>query len=377
VTVQGVCLPQNGLNNGSPCQLQNGSQVASPNAPLWDPAPNHWDLGVSDGSDTTIRLTPTNSLLNSTQGYSASATNTVNADPNNVLPYLPAIQSDPYRLQPRFRPSSLITINLPPNVLGDYHLQAGSNAVGIGASQTVAPNGDTVKRPNADIDGDFRPAVGPDAGADQLTPVITAQPLAFFSSGGGRSLPAGLPDVKGPGPTYPNGGTGGPAKVSPKAPTVPTASNGRVTAGNAKPQVAVPVSPPTGSLANVVAVGGPNQAGNTAVIQVFGSRPKINGVAQVQPTTDQPAGVPGGAGAGVSSGHVKAAHHGSGGSFSWLLVLLISMAIVGVGWWSGRRRKPEPPPDVPTGPPGPPDPQPAEAIELDRQLVFAGKGDRS
>jgi hypothetical protein len=163
---------------------------------------------------------------------------------------------------------------------------------------------------------------------------------------------------------------------------VPTASKGQVKASNAKPQIAVPVSPPAGSLANVVTVGAPNQAGNTAVIQVFGSRPKINGIAQVQPTTDQPAAVPGvpglpGVPARNGGGPVKAAHHSSASSLGWLLALLISMAIVGVGWWGGRRRKPEPPPDLPMGPPGPPDPQPAEAIQPGRQLVFAGKGDGS
>jgi hypothetical protein len=373
-TVTGICLPQNGLTaNTSPCQVVGGSQVPSANAPPWDPAPNHWDIGVSDGSDTAIRLQPINSLLNSTQGYGSPGNSVVNADPNHVLPYLPAIQSDPYRLQPRFRPSSLITVTLPPNVLGDYHLSAGSGAIGIGGTSANAPSGETVKRPGTDIDGDFRPAAGPDAGADQLTAVGTAQPVAFWSGGGGgKMLSTGLVDVKGPGPTLPKGATGG--KVNPAAPTVPTASAGRPGNAGSQGNPIAPVAPPARSLANVVAVGGPNKAGNTAVIQLFGARPKINGVQQVQPTTHQPAAMPGGVKGG---GHFRVGGHSGGQSLSWLVFLLISMAVLSLGWWNGRRRRREPPPDVPIGPPSPSDPPVTEAVEPERQLVFAGKGDWS
>jgi hypothetical protein len=129
-------------------------------------------------------------------------------------------------------------------------------------------------------------------------------------------------------------------------------------------------------LANVVAVGGPNPAGNTAVIQVFGPRPKINGVSQVQPSTNLlPAGMPGG---NKGGGQFKVARHGQAtASLSWLVALLISMAVLGIGWLNGKRRRPKPPPDVPAGPPSPPDPPSAETAEPDRQLMFAGKGDRS
>jgi hypothetical protein len=374
-TVTGICLPQNGVTaNVSPCQVQGGSQVASANAPLWDPAPNHWDIGVADSSDTGTRLEPINSLLNSTQGYGSPGNSVVNVDPNHVLPYLPAVQSDPYRLQPRFRPSSLITVNLPPNVLGDYHLHAGSGAVGIGGTQAAAPSGDTVKRPDLDIDGSFRPAIGPDAGADQLTPAPNAQPVAFWlTGGGGKMLSTGLFTAKGPKPGS------GPAKPSAARPAVPAAPVGGpavVTPSNpTRGSAAPPVSPPAGSLVNVVSVGAPNKAGNTAVLQVFGPRQKINGVPQVQPTSNQPAAMPGGVKGG---GHFKVGHRGHGGqSLSWLVILLLSMAVLGLGWWNGRRRRREPPPDVPAGPPAPPDPPLGQAIEPDRQLVFAGKGDWS
>ena len=56
--------------------------------------------------------------------------------------------------------------------------------------------------------------------------------------------------------------------------------------------VVSPAPPPAGSVANVVQTGGPNKAGNTPVVQIFGPRPPINGVAQVQPTTNVPAAMP-------------------------------------------------------------------------------------
>jgi hypothetical protein len=185
-------------------------------------------------------------------------------------------------------------------------------------------------------------------------------------------LSTGLVDVKGPGPTLPKGATGG--KVNPAAPTVPTASAGRPGNAGSQGNPVAPVAPPARSLANVVAVGGPNKAGNTAVIQLFGARPKINGVQQVQPTTHQPAAMPGGVKGG---GHFRVGGHSGGQSLSWLVFLLISMAVLSLGWWNGRRRRREPPPDVPIGPPSPSDPPVTEAVEPERQLVFAGKGDWS
>jgi hypothetical protein len=181
-------------------------------------------------------------------------------------------------------------------------------------------------------------------------------------------LSAELPTVKGPGAPK--------AKIRSGAvtPIVPVAGNGH-TSATSQGAAAVPVSPPQGTLANVVSVDGPNQAGNTAVIQVYGPRPKINGVSQPQPSTNQPAALPGGIKGG---GHFKVAgHHGSSGSLSWLVWLLISMAVLGLGWWNGRRKRRQPPPPFPGGRPAPQDPSHDEEYEPERQLAFAGKGDRS
>jgi hypothetical protein len=45
---------------------------------------------------------------------------------------------------------------------------------------------------------------------------------------------------------------------------------------------------------NVVAADGPDAAGNTPVIEVPGPRPSLNGVQQVQPSSNQAAAMPGG-----------------------------------------------------------------------------------
>jgi hypothetical protein len=414
-TVVGICLPQNGPNNANPCQLTNGSLTSSPSAPLFDSAPNHWDIGVADGSDgpTALKLAPINSLLNSAQGWAGTGPgdfvgdDTHPHDPNLVQPYLPAVQSDAYRLQPRFRPSTLITMNLPANVLGDYSIQTVSAAAGIGAHAVTAPNGDTVFAPGVDIEGVSRPT-SPDSGADQIQspqqggegnagspgtrqapgqrgqfgPV--ADPLPPGSGGStGTFLVAAVATQAAGGPAPGPAATPGPAAPAP-APV------------RAQKAVVVPASPPAGSVANVVQTGSPNEAGNTPVVQVFGSRPAINGVQQVQPTTKVPAQMPGGIKGGAHF-TVKAAHHvyrpASKSLWSRLLglvsspfVLFLAAAIVGLAVWRRRRRRLPPRPaigmpdlrDEPSGGATEFKDRPdVERSESDRPLVLAGKGDRS
>jgi hypothetical protein len=272
----------------------------------------------------------------------------------------------------------LITINLPDNVLGDYHLQTPSGAVGIGAHTSTAPSGATVTRPVRDIDGDLRPVNNPDAGADQLQPAPPpppgVTPLVIRPGGGGRFFAAGLFEVKGPGPITPS-------KPAPSAPTfsVPAPTGTAPTGRSSTPrsQVAVPVAPPAGSVANVVQVGSANPAGNTAVLQVFGAKAPINGTQQAQPTSNQAASVPGGAKGG---GHFTLARHRHGsrsqGGFLTSPYFIIVL-IVGAAVWLSRRRKRRPPRPTATPPTGFNDPPSDTHVSDDRQLAFAGKGDRS
>jgi hypothetical protein len=87
------------------------------------------------------------------------------AAPKFVAPYVTQIDVVQQRTYYRFRPSAIIAVALHDNILGDYHLSAGSPAQGIGVNP---PDGVVV---TDDIDGRVRPiAPGPmDAGAHQLT----------------------------------------------------------------------------------------------------------------------------------------------------------------------------------------------------------------
>jgi hypothetical protein len=73
----------------------------------------------------------------------------------------------------RFRPSAIISVGLPDNALGDYHLNASSPAQSMG----VNPPDNGVQVIN-DIDRNGRPAppTATDAGAHQV-PRATAGPL--------------------------------------------------------------------------------------------------------------------------------------------------------------------------------------------------------
>jgi hypothetical protein len=68
----------------------------------------------------------------------------------------------------RFRPAAVVSIDLPANASGDYHLMTGSPAQRVGAS------GDGI--PKDDIDGTTRPANYIDIGAHQLSQTKTTGP---------------------------------------------------------------------------------------------------------------------------------------------------------------------------------------------------------
>jgi hypothetical protein len=151
---------------------------------------NAWDIGTIDGSGT---LNPTHSVLSSTatpagigggctgSGYSNDGTNQIHAITYGLDPisgnatddgwmqfaaeydlHLQIIQQRTYF---RFRPSAVISVDLPANVMGDYHLAAGSPAQDLGVNNA--------RTPRKDIDDQTRPTIASgnpvDTGADQLT----------------------------------------------------------------------------------------------------------------------------------------------------------------------------------------------------------------
>ncbi|MEW6400310.1 MAG: SdrD B-like domain-containing protein, partial [Chloroflexota bacterium] len=129
-----------------------------------DPNPvNHWDLGVTDGSGL---LTPTNSLMETTLGTILHASN-LSVDPTVVSTYDTSVRVLPWRGLPRFIDILMVTTDATPNLLGDYHLAAGSPAINTGA-----PSKSGVNAPSLDYDGDLRPSDGGfEIGADE-TPTV-------------------------------------------------------------------------------------------------------------------------------------------------------------------------------------------------------------
>jgi hypothetical protein len=135
---------------------------------------NHWDVGSVDGG---VLLTVSNSLMNSLPGapnqqYINGGGGPPPCDPcastnypNFAGQYDTKISVVQMRTYFRFRPAAIISVDLPDNALGNYHLNAGSPAIGIGKNPPDA--GPPV---TDDIDGRTRPPTTTDAGAHQYVP---------------------------------------------------------------------------------------------------------------------------------------------------------------------------------------------------------------
>ena len=84
---------------------------------------DHWDVGVADG---TGLLAPTNSVVQQDAGghpYTTSPTNS-SADPPWSPPYDLSVSFATWRQNPAFVDATLVTVEAPPNLMGDYHLTA-------------------------------------------------------------------------------------------------------------------------------------------------------------------------------------------------------------------------------------------------------------
>jgi hypothetical protein len=135
--------------------------VASPDAPAGDPI-NNWDMGNVDGPGL---LTPTNSIRQTTQGTVAPGAGNLSVDPLVVSPWTTTVTVQASRTFPSFRQALIVVQDVPPGLMGDYHLQPGSPARQIGA-----PNKSGVLAPTIDYDGQGRPIpvlTAVDAGADE------------------------------------------------------------------------------------------------------------------------------------------------------------------------------------------------------------------
>ena len=142
-----------------------------------------WDMGTADA---TGPLHPTNTILNDTSRsvIVASASNKRGPafNPNVVSAYDYSVDFLPWRGGAAFIFNILISADLPPGLLGDYHISSPSPAIDM-----AAPNKSGVNAPSLDIDGAGRPTGAAfDAGADEQPGPVT-------------SLDTTGPSVSGPG----------------------------------------------------------------------------------------------------------------------------------------------------------------------------------
>ncbi|MBN9393329.1 MAG: hypothetical protein J0I20_35180 [Chloroflexi bacterium] len=141
-----------------------------------DPNPvNYWDMGVADN---TGLLAPTYSDIQSAVGFTPSPTN-LSVDPQiKDATYNSAVAVFPWRGDPSFLGSTLVAVDLPPNLLGNYHLQAPVN--NTGGSPAIDKGIDkvgTVLAPLSDIDGDTRPGGTLfDIGGDEIPGALLPPP---------------------------------------------------------------------------------------------------------------------------------------------------------------------------------------------------------
>ncbi len=150
-----------------------------------DASPIHnWDMGVADLNSAPL-LSPTNSVIQTGEGVIASPTNQVGVNPNVKATYDTSVAFNAWRNNPAFVGAILVAVDLPPNLMGDYHINNSSPAYNSGAASKSG-----VGAPSFDIDGQGRPAWGGyDIGADEI-PAPTAN-LGIAITDGVTTINAG------------------------------------------------------------------------------------------------------------------------------------------------------------------------------------------
>ncbi|PKW26218.1 IPT/TIG domain-containing protein [Phycicoccus duodecadis] len=171
---------------------------------------DYWDVGVADGTGV---LTPVNSVIQqdaARHDYAVDASNST-TDPQVVEPWTVSVAFATWRQNPAFVDATLVAVEAPPDLMGDYHLQGcpASPACDLGA----ASRGDIVAQP-VDIDGDARPSgAAYDAGADEVVqpvqpppPPVTTPPFVFSTAG--NANPPGVTGTGDDADVYAWNGTG-------------------------------------------------------------------------------------------------------------------------------------------------------------------------
>jgi SdrD B-like domain/IPT/TIG domain len=146
----------------------------------------HWDVGTADASGLPA---PTNSMLQVSDGTVVSATNTYGVNPTFISEYDTSVAFQPWRGNVNLVGAIMVATDVPPTLMGDYHIPTSSPA--RDALNSVTSVG-SVSAPAVDIDNAARPTGARyDLGADELpgTTVLafprTAVLDAFPAASGG------------------------------------------------------------------------------------------------------------------------------------------------------------------------------------------------
>ena len=160
---------------------------------------DEWDLGVANGSATEL-LAPTTSVIQQDAGshpFTTSGTNS-SVDPAVVSVWDLSVSFSTWRQNPAFVDATLVAVEAPPNLLGNYHLAAcpGSPACNLGASSKTAPAWQpptNVVAPGLDFDDQVRPALGGyDSGADEFAGAASQPVPPLYLSTSGNANPPGV-----------------------------------------------------------------------------------------------------------------------------------------------------------------------------------------
>ena len=144
-----------------------------------DPSPiNYWDVGVADGSGLP---SPVYSILQTTNGTVSSPSNQVGADPQVIATYDTSVSILPWRGNPNFVDTTIVAVDQPVTLLGDYHVQSISTAIDAGTASQGSVNA-----PGQDFSGFLRPqGAGYDIGADEAQDALVPQaPVVTISRSG-------------------------------------------------------------------------------------------------------------------------------------------------------------------------------------------------
>jgi uncharacterized repeat protein (TIGR01451 family) len=132
-----------------------------------------WDFDFADGSTPLM----------------VSTFSVIGSDPGVKAPYDTVLSFQPWRNVLNGISAIMITQDLAPGLLGDYHLNAGATGINGGAGNKVGLFG-TATAPTFDIDNQTRVAA-PDIGADEFAAIAVTADLAITKTDGATSVAPG------------------------------------------------------------------------------------------------------------------------------------------------------------------------------------------